>query len=115
MILTKCVPSLRVKCVKIPDRKAFLITSLNVLFLSLTSFSFHAEQVFLLTLNTRLWVFTPILFTGKYDTYVSKYSGTTLRLFYVKINKSLKGNVTWPISFTGVELFSVQRRNVSKT
>ena len=89
MILTKCIPSLQVKCVKIPDRKAFLVTSLNVLFLSLASFSFHAEQVFVFALNARLCVFSPLLFTGKCDMYVSKYSGTTLRLFDVKKKKTI--------------------------
>ena len=105
MILTKCISSLQQKCIKIGRYDVYIC-----LISFLTSSSYNAELVILLPENTRLWMFSPILFTGKCDMFVSKYSGTTLRFFFsffLRNKTSLKGNVTCLISFSGVDLLKV--------
>ena len=60
---------------------------------SLMPFSFNAELVFYFRKNTRIWMFSLILFICKCDLYVLKYPMTPLRLFDVKIKKNLNGHV----------------------
>lgn len=68
--------------------------------------SFYAELVFLLTLNT--YVCSYCLLTNV----ISMFQNVPgqLCVFLTSTQKSSKGNATWPISCTGVDLFTVQNK-----
>ena len=59
---------------------------------SLTSFSFIVALMFYFSEKGNRIMFSPLLFTGTCDRYVSNESGTTLRPFDVKILKHKKGS-----------------------
>ena len=84
MILTRCISSLQEMCIKSLsyDVTVSLISSR-------TSFSYSscAEPMIISIKYKTLDFFSPILFTGKCDMLVSKCSGTTLRVFDIKIKK----------------------------
>ena len=71
-------------CINIPVKE--LSFDVNVHHISsLTSFSFIVELVFYFSKMEKRMMFSPQLFTGTCDMYLSNESGTTLRPFDVKI------------------------------
>ena len=71
-------------CINIPVKKLpFDVIVRHIS--SLTSFSFIVELVFYFSEKGQRMMFSPLLFTGAGDIYLSNESGTTLRPFDVKI------------------------------
>ena len=57
-------------------------------------------------------MFSPPMFTGKCDWYVSKYSGTTL-VFSMQKKKSLKGDFTYLTYYPVDQFNNVRKRDVT--
>ena len=71
-------------CINIPVKES----SFDVIVCHISSlmpFSFIVELVFYFNEKGKRMMFSPLLFTGTCDTYISNESGTTLRSFDVNI------------------------------
>ena len=71
-------------CIKIPVKESSFDVIVRHIS-SLTSFLFLVELVFYFSENGKRIMFSPVLFTGTYNRYVLKESGTAFRPFDVKL------------------------------